>query len=50
MNDLKMAMELTDMGYDVDLDLKDETYSETLVAEMAVNESYKWNDSLEIWE
>lgn len=50
MNDYKMALELTDMGYDVDLNLENGTYSEALVVEMAVNEGYKWNYDLEIWE
>lgn len=50
MNDLEMAKQLTDMGYDVEIDLDTGTYNEGLVAEMAVNEGYKYNEDTNTWE
>lgn len=49
LNDYLMARELTDMGYDVDLDLDNKTYNSSLVAEMAINEGYKWSDVANGW-
>jgi len=49
MKEIEMAKELTDMGYDVDLNLDNETFNSMLVAEMAVNEGYTWNDVTELW-
>lgn len=49
MNDLEMAKELVDMGYDVEYDYEKENYNKSLVAEMAVNEGYEWDKSKEQW-
>ena len=43
-----MAVELTEMGYDVEY--TGTSYNESILVEMAVNEGYKWNDEKEKWE
>lgn len=47
--DSDMAKELTDKGYDVEYE-SDSNYNEGLVAEMAINEGYRWDDETEKWE
>lgn len=52
-SELEMAIMLTEAGFDVELyDTNaddDSDYNEGLVAEMAINEGYDWDDVQEYW-
>lgn len=52
-SDLEMAIMLTEAGFDVDLyDTSadnDTDYDTNLVAEMAINEGYDWDDLEQYW-
>lgn len=52
-SDLEMAIMLTEAGFDVDLydtsTDNDVDYDTNLVAEMAINEGYDWDDLEQYW-